>query len=36
MADLTQTFAKRVKAPAAGYEIHWDGGNDSIAGSGCA
>jgi integrase len=34
MACLTQTFAKRVKTPAAGYEIHWDDGNDSIAGFG--
>ena len=34
MADLTQTFAKRVKAPAAGYELHWDDGNNSIAGFG--
>src|SRR6266542_553551 len=34
MANLTQTFAKRVKAPEASYEIHWDDGNDSIAGFG--
>lgn len=34
MANLTQTFAKRVKSPESGYEIHWDEGSDSIAGFG--
>jgi integrase len=34
MANLTQTFAKRVKPPESGYDIHWDEGNDSIAGFG--
>jgi integrase len=34
MANLTQTFAKRVKPPELGYDIHWDAGNDSIAGFG--
>jgi integrase len=34
MANLTQTFAKRVKPPESGYAIHWDDGNDSITGFG--
>lgn len=35
MANLTQTFVKRVKQPkSAGYDIHWDEGSDSIAGFG--
>jgi len=34
MANLTQTFAKRIKPPESGYNIHWDEGNDSIAGFG--
>jgi integrase len=34
MVNLTQTFAKRVQSPESGYEIHWDQGNDSIAGFG--
>lgn len=34
MASLTQTFAKRVKSPESGYDIHWDEGNNSIAGFG--